>query len=199
MAYGKPLSIVLTESRIALALDRAVTCIIMMFSGSLLFAYLVGSFCSIAANVSPETSRFRQDLTDLNKFLNANHIPTALRYQLREYMHHTVYLRRNAMGNRLLSALAPKLRNEVALTINAKCALGIAHMDQHARLHNTCDTNLVVSMTILPLTWLVLSGGGRSCAHQMVAMCPIVEPRRMRAGGAAGACLRAAGCDLPTW
>ena len=63
---------------------------------------------------------FRQDLTDLNRFLSANEIPSALRYQLREYMHQSVALRRAATGNRLLVGLAPKLRNEVALQINEK-------------------------------------------------------------------------------
>lgn len=91
--------------------------IVMMLFGSLLFAYLVGSFCGLAANLSPEVMRFRQDLTDLNKFLTAHHVPAALRYQLREYLHQTVYLRRNATGNRLLSEMAPKLRNEVSLSV----------------------------------------------------------------------------------
>jgi len=95
-------------------------CVCMMLLGSLLFAYLVGSFCGLAANLSPDTVRFRQDLTDLNKFLTANAIPTSLRYELREYMHQAVALRRAATGNRLLGGLAPKLRNEVALTINEK-------------------------------------------------------------------------------
>ena len=92
----------------------------MMLSGSLLFAYLVGSFCGLAANLSPDVVNFRQDLTDLNKFLAANSIPPTLCYQLREYMHHTVFLRRAATGSRLLSDLAPRLRNQVALTINEK-------------------------------------------------------------------------------
>ena len=47
----------------------------MMLTGSMLFAYLVGSFCGLAANLSPDIVRFRQDLTDLNKFLTANAIP----------------------------------------------------------------------------------------------------------------------------
>lgn len=108
-----------------LHIPEQATAVVMMLFGSLLFAYLVGSFCGLAANLSPEVVKFRQDLTDLNKFLAANHIPSTLRYQLREYLHQTVYLRRNATGNRLLSEMAPKLRNEVALTINEKSLLKI--------------------------------------------------------------------------
>eukprot|EP00325_Prymnesiales_sp_UTEX-LB-985_P022207 CAMPEP_0174726532 /NCGR_PEP_ID=MMETSP1094-20130205/47993_1 /TAXON_ID=156173 /ORGANISM="Chrysochromulina brevifilum, Strain UTEX LB 985" /LENGTH=359 /DNA_ID=CAMNT_0015928129 /DNA_START=131 /DNA_END=1206 /DNA_ORIENTATION=- len=92
----------------------------MMLIGSLVFAYLVGSFCGLAANLSPDVVSFRQDLTDLNRFLKLNAIPTSLRYRLREYMHQTVFLRRAATGNRLLSELAPKLRNEAALCFNGK-------------------------------------------------------------------------------
>jgi HAMP domain-containing protein len=95
-------------------------CVTMMLTGSLLFAYLVGSFCGLAATLSPDVVSFRQDLTDINKFMTENHIPPALRYQLREYMHQTVHLRRANTGNRLISNLAPKLRNEVALTINQR-------------------------------------------------------------------------------
>ena len=95
-------------------------CVCMMLSGSLLFAYLVGSFCGLAANLSPDVVSFRQDLTELNRFLAQNSIPNQLRYRLREYMHQTVTLRRAHTSNRLLNELAPKLRNEVALTINRK-------------------------------------------------------------------------------
>ena len=97
-----------------------VICVAMMLSGSLLFAYLVGSFCGLAASLSPDVMAFRQDLTELNRFLAQSAIPSQLRYRLREYMHQTVALRREHTGARLLSELAPQLRNEVALTINRK-------------------------------------------------------------------------------
>ena len=85
---------------------EVIVCLCMMLIGSLLFAYLVGSFCGLAANLAPDTVRFRQDLTDLNKFHAAHAIPKQLRYALREFMHQTVYLRRNATGNRLLGKLS---------------------------------------------------------------------------------------------
>ena len=40
-----------------------IICVAMMLSGSLLFAYLVGSFCGLAANLSPEIINFRQVAT----------------------------------------------------------------------------------------------------------------------------------------
>ena len=104
-------------------------CVAMMLTGSLLFAYLVGSFCGLAATLSPDVVSFRQDLTDINRFMAENNVPSALRYQLREYMHHATYLRRIATGNRLLMELAPKLRNEVALTINKRWLTKLTLLD----------------------------------------------------------------------
>ena len=117
-----------------------VCCVCMMLIGSLLFAYLVGSFCGLAANLSPDTVRFRQDLTDLNKFLTANSIPAVLRYQLREYMHQTLHLRHAATGTRLLGDLAPRLRNEVALKIHERW---LAKIDL---INEECEEGLVLEL-----------------------------------------------------
>ena len=127
-----------------LKLEEQIMCVTMMLFGSLLFAYLVGSFCGVAANLSPDMVRFRQDLTDLNKFLAANSIPSSLRYQLREYMHQTVYLRRNATANRLLTDLAPRLRNEVALTINEKW------LEKVELINDDCEEGLVLRHAVRP-------------------------------------------------
>jgi len=123
-----------------LNISEQVICVCMMLSGSLLFAYLVGSFCGLAANLSPDVMRFRQDLTDMNKFLTANAIPPALRYQLREYMHQTVHLRHVATGNRLLSDLAPKLRNEVALQMNERW------LQKIDLINDECEPGLVLEL-----------------------------------------------------
>ena len=120
--------------------SEQIAAVIMMLFGSLTFAYLIGSFSGLASNLSPDVRRFRQDLTDLNKFLTANHIPSGLRYQLREFLHQTVYLRNNATGNRLLSEMAPKLRNEVALTINKKNLLKID------LLRDECEQGLILEL-----------------------------------------------------
>ena len=115
-------------------------CVTMMLTGSLLYAYLVGSFCGLAANLSPDVLRFRQDLTDLNKFLSAHRVPAGLAYQLREYMHQTLYLRHAATGNRMLTQLASKLRNEVALTIHEKWLFKIE------LLHEDCEEGLILEL-----------------------------------------------------
>jgi len=125
-------------------------CVAMMLSGSLLFAYLVGSFCGLAANLAPDVVKFRQDLTDLNKFLTANAIPSNLRYQLREYMHQTVFLRRAATGNRLLSDLAPKLRNEVALTMNERWLHKIDLINDECEQGLVLELAFALSLQIFP-------------------------------------------------
>ena len=117
-----------------------VVCVCMMLIGSLLFAYLVGSFCGLAANLSPDVMRFRQDLTDLNKFLSTANIPNSLRYELREYMHHGQALRRAQTAKRLLGDFAPKLRNEVALQLNEKWLRRVA------LLNNECEDGVVLEL-----------------------------------------------------
>ena len=117
-----------------------VVCVCMMLIGSLLFAYLVGSFCGLAGNLSPDVMRFRQDLTDLNKFLSTANIPNSLRYELREYMHHGQALRRAQTAKRLLGDFAPKLRNEVALQLNEKWLRRVA------LLNNECEDGVVLEL-----------------------------------------------------
>jgi len=112
-----------------LQFNEQMVCVIMMFTGSLLYAYLVGSFCGLAANLAPDVVSFRHDLTDLNRFLTQNNIPHQLRFRLREYMHQVVFLRRAATSNRLLDQLAPKLRNEAALCFNGKWLAKIDLLD----------------------------------------------------------------------
>ena len=96
---------------------------------------------------------FHQDLTDLNKFLTANSIPKHLRYELREYMHQTIYLRRAATGNRLLRDLAPKLRNEVALQINEKWLHKIDLISEECE--DVCSSPLAPPPRPTPLPHLV--------------------------------------------
>ena len=127
-----------------------VVCVCMMLTGSLLFAYLVGSFCGLAANLSPDVMRFRQDLTDLNKFLSTANIPNTLRYELREYMHHGQALRRAQTANRLLGDFAPKLRNEVALQINEKWLRRVTLINEECEDGVVLELAFALKLNIFP-------------------------------------------------
>jgi hypothetical protein len=131
-------------------------CVLMMLLGSLAFAYLVGSFCGLAANLSPEVVSFRQDLTNLNHFLNQNHIPDETRYRLREYMHQSLVLRRAAGGEGLLRKLTPRLRNEAALCFNGKYLNIIELLD-------TCERGVILELAFA--LQLQIFPPGESCIN----------------------------------
>ena len=56
----------------------------MMLLGAVLFAQLVGSFCGLASALSPGKAQFRFDLSDLNAVMEAEAVPSGLRFRLRE-------------------------------------------------------------------------------------------------------------------
>jgi hypothetical protein len=95
-------------------------CIIIMFSGAIVFAQIVGSFCGLAASLSPDKAQFRADLSDLNDHMANEEIQPELRYRLREYMHQTVHLRRGQTKLRLLNLLSPGLAGEFAFQMNER-------------------------------------------------------------------------------
>ena len=95
-------------------------CTILMIVGAIVFAQIVGSFCGLAAALSPEKAQFRFDLSDLNYHMSEEDIPAELRYRLREYMHQTVHLRQGKIRVRLLELLSPGLAGEFALKMNDK-------------------------------------------------------------------------------
>jgi len=125
-------------------------CVSMMLTGSMLFAYLVGSFCGLAQNLAPDVLQFRQDLTNLNKFLNEHKIAHSLRYELREYMHQSVLLRRADTAHRLLREVAPRLRNEVALAINEKWLYKIDLLNKDCELGLILELAFALQLQIFP-------------------------------------------------
>ena len=91
-----------------------------MVCGALLFAQLVGSFCGLAASMSPEKKEFRHDMSDLNALMQRENIPLQLRFRLREYMHQSKYLRAAKTRARLLSKLSHGMAGQFALQMGRK-------------------------------------------------------------------------------
>lgn len=95
-------------------------CTAIMYMGAIIFAQIVGSFCGLAASLSPDKAQFRFDLSDLNHHMEMEKIPIELRYRLREYVHQTVHLRQGETRLRLLKLLSPGLAGEFALKMNER-------------------------------------------------------------------------------
>ena len=62
-----------------------IVCSLIMFATALLWGYLVGVFCTVAA-ASPATQAFRDELSQLNSFMTEHNLPSELRFRLREFL-----------------------------------------------------------------------------------------------------------------
>ena len=59
-----------------------------MITGAFIFAYVVGSVCSIATNMSADTTEFRNTMDSFNEYMDAYNFPQEKRDLLRSYIIH---------------------------------------------------------------------------------------------------------------
>jgi len=87
-----------------------------IFAGTSVFAYVVGSVCTIVANMDKKNNEFYELMDNLNAFMIDTKLPLDLRSKLRAYFR---YRRRSAEANTyggLLMLMSPELRGEVAIS-----------------------------------------------------------------------------------
>ena len=60
-----------------------ICCLAIMFFTALLWGYLVGVFCTLAA-AKPDEQAFHNELSQLNSFMTDHNLPSELRFRLRE-------------------------------------------------------------------------------------------------------------------
>ena len=95
-----------------------VICSLMMLFGGMLWGYLIGTFCGLAASLSPSVIAFRNLLSQLNQFMAQHRIPSEMRFRLREYIHQTNHLANTETQNFLIARLSPAMQGEVAWLTN---------------------------------------------------------------------------------
>lgn len=91
-----------------------VVCTVMMLFGGMLWGYLIGTFCGIAAQLSPDVRAFREHLSGLNAFMATHRLPSLMRIKLREYMHQSVHLVSARRDHGVLQYLSRQMQLEVA-------------------------------------------------------------------------------------
>ena len=91
-------------------------CSALILIGGMLWGYLIGTFCGLAASLSPSQLQFRAQLSQLNQFMASHNLPQTLRFRLREYIYETVHLSLTEDQNKLLPRLSSALQSEVAWT-----------------------------------------------------------------------------------
>ena len=111
VGYGDVLAMPFNET-------EQVICSIIMLGSGMMWGYLIGTFCGLAANLSPSVQQFREELSQLNDFMSKYDIDAPTRLRLREYFHETVHLRDSENRTKLLKKLSPAMQGEVSWVVN---------------------------------------------------------------------------------
>lgn len=95
--------------------ERVFAILCMLIAGSI-YAYAIGSICSVISMRDPATTKFQETMDLLLKYVDENNMPMQLRMRMHEYFVHCKLLIRNKFyQSMVLPSLAPSLRAEAAV------------------------------------------------------------------------------------
>jgi hypothetical protein len=94
-------------------------CVIAMLLGASTYAYVIGTVCGVIALMDQATSKFNQQMDELNLYMEENQMPNEMRVRLREYFNYCKQMNRQKYYQALLVEMSPTLRGEVASYINS--------------------------------------------------------------------------------
>jgi hypothetical protein len=97
--------------------ERGLVSVIMLL-GSCLWAYVVGTICGEAANISEEMAQFRDLRDQLNSIIKTRKVNRELRIRLRQYFNNTRTLRAEKNYDTAYDCLSPQLQGELILAAN---------------------------------------------------------------------------------
>ena len=97
-----------------------ILCACIMLISGMLWGYLIGTFCGLAAGLSPVIKAFREDLSSLNSFMSEHGLPSETRFRMREYFHQTIHLRKLGVQKVLLENLSPAMQAEISFLVNSR-------------------------------------------------------------------------------
>ena len=107
-----------------------VICCLMMLVGGVIWSFLIGTFCGIAANLTPGVAEFRDSLSQLNQLMDSHDLPPLMRFRLREYMHESEHLRAADSYTQIVSRLSPAMQGEMAWTCNKTWLQNIWYLER---------------------------------------------------------------------
>lgn len=87
----------------------------MMFVGSSVWAYVIGSACGILATLNPADIEFRQTMDEVNSFCSDQHLPSELSVKMRAYFRNTIYMIKSTRHDALLEKMSARLRGDTAV------------------------------------------------------------------------------------
>lgn len=148
------------------------------------WALVTAKFVDIVTNTDPDQHEFKQNLDDLNAFMDLHHVSSqnvnglpSLRRRLREYLLQTEHMRRMSARTRVQSLLSPELQAEVALDINSHWFKRITFF-RHADHGFLVRVSLSLSARVFPPSELIAP----TCIYVMSAGIALVARRLVMRG-----------------
>ena len=89
----------------------------LVICAALAWGYLLGRFCDVLSNLSPEKTLFKQRMDHLNRWIFLNGFDTETAINLRTYMFATRHLQVSRSNHGLMELFSPKLRGEISLEV----------------------------------------------------------------------------------
>ena len=86
--------------------------------GSVLYAYVLGAICQLVAAMNKSSLEYRETMEELHEFMTERRLPVDMRIRLRGFFHHRRTMLKYQGHSRLLEAMSPGLRGEVAQYCN---------------------------------------------------------------------------------
>jgi len=117
-----------------------ILCIFGMVLGASAYAYVIGNVCGVIALMDQATSKYNQQMDELNLYMAENNMPNTLRIRLREYFQYSKQLNRQRYYQALLMEMSPSLRGEVANFINSAWLENIPFFNPPSMLINERET-----------------------------------------------------------
>lgn len=97
--------------------ERLICSVLMLFS-SIVWCYVMGQACSIAATMDPHSIEFKGHMDSLNEFMRDRGLPKTLKVALRTFFHNSRYLQKVQGQGQLIEMMSPLMQSTVALQAN---------------------------------------------------------------------------------
>lgn len=99
-------------------ITERIVCTLMIFVSGITWALLIAQVCSIVGSMDAEEQNFRRVMDELNFMMQDRELPMLLRRRLRSFFLSNKSAARHARQKKILEAMSPALKGEVAMEMN---------------------------------------------------------------------------------
>jgi hypothetical protein len=96
---------------------------------ALAWGYLLGRFCDVLSNLSPERTLFKQRMDRLNRWIAYHRFDAETAIHLREYMYATKHIQISIANRELMDLFSPKMRGEASLEVHRDLYANVAFLN----------------------------------------------------------------------